>query len=481
VCAFLLDVSANQFRHPGALVWGAAADVPFRPRLARGDLVLAAARWTVERTDPLATVASPDLREFCAAVRDWATTWLVPRYVYLLEREGRLLLDLLSAPSLLLLRSALARMGAEPVVLEEALPSPDGRDGRPLIRDAAGNGYVSEIIVPLLARRPAPLESPARAVDLRVTSAARDGMRDGWPGGQWLSLHVYLPHAARDRVITNLLPDLRERLSRSHAISELFFVRYADPGDHLRIRIPLGRPGRKGVLDDVLAWAHDAADRVPVDEIAVREYRREVDRYGGPQLIGDAERLFCADSAAVSGILRDWSAVGRLPRTVLGAATMAAIGAILLPDPSERREFVANWNADTRPGADEYRVHGRLLWSAHTAYLHTTDLDVETEEGHEDAALRTLRSALRRIDAHWSDPGTAFASALDPVAHSDPPPGLSTDQHRHRVIASLLHMHANRIGLTRAEESVARGAWRRLLDRALTTGNTTAPSTGRPQ
>jgi len=83
-----------------------------------------------------------------------------------------------------------------------------------------------------------------------------------------------------------------------------FFIRYADPGWHLRLRIH-GAPDRLlhetlPLLTRVLAPLLETGQlwRVQLDT-----YEREVERYGGEAGIGLAERVFHADSDAALAIV----------------------------------------------------------------------------------------------------------------------------------------------------------------------------------
>jgi thiopeptide-type bacteriocin biosynthesis protein len=83
-----------------------------------------------------------------------------------------------------------------------------------------------------------------------------------------------------------------------------FFIRYADPQNHLRIRIhgdpaelaktliPALRDATESLLRDRTIW------RVQLDT-----YEREIERYGGDEGMILAERLFFADSEAVLDLL----------------------------------------------------------------------------------------------------------------------------------------------------------------------------------
>ncbi|WP_037607082.1 thiopeptide-type bacteriocin biosynthesis protein [Streptacidiphilus rugosus] len=412
VCRFLLDASANQFRHPAPFDWGRAALGPFLPRLGRGALVLSPARWRL--------VLPATGEEFAAEVGEWAGVWMAPRHVRLVEGSGHLLLDLDSAVSLAQLRAALRRSGEAGVLLEEALPLP----GHDVLTDAGGERYAMEVVLPVLAdRTAAPAATPA--------AAPASGLRRARPPGDgWFALHLALAAGLHDALLTGPLRRLAEELGPEAC----FFLRYADPADEIRLRVRCGHR----TADALLAWAREAARALPVTDIALRTYRPETDRYGGPDAIGHAERLFCADSAAVLGLLTRCSAPPRatsphatspqagLDRTLLTALSLDRLSRLLLPDLDDRRELAAR-SGTAEAGAGEFRAHRAALTAGRDA-------------------PGPVRDRLEDAAGHWNAPAEAYRSCA----------GLPET-------AAVLHLHANRMGLNRTQEATALGVWRRLL------------------
>ena len=78
------------------------------------------------------------------ALEDWRHRWRVPRRVYLVAGDNRLLLDLDDPEQGELLRADVRRAGGD-LVLQEALP---GTDDAWL--PGPGGRYVSELVVPMV-------------------------------------------------------------------------------------------------------------------------------------------------------------------------------------------------------------------------------------------------------------------------------------------------------------------------------------------
>src|SRR5205807_10366290 len=117
---------------------------------------------------------------------------------------------------------------------------------------------------------------------------------------EWLFAKLYTGTGTADRVLCEVVAPFVRKLIHSGAVDRWFFIRYGDPEWHLRVRfhgtpenlhaevLPALQTAVSPLLDDGRLW------RVQLDT-----YEREVERYGGPEAIELAEKLFHADSEAV--------------------------------------------------------------------------------------------------------------------------------------------------------------------------------------
>jgi thiopeptide-type bacteriocin biosynthesis protein len=141
------------------------------------------------------------------------------------------------------------------------------------------------------AGEPAPAPQPWRAPDARRSFA---------PGSEWLYLKAYTGTASADRILTDSVGPAIAKLRDNGILDRWFFLRYADPEHHLRLRLhgdPTAlREHALPVLTDALAphLADGTVWRVSTDT-----YDREVERYGGDAGIELAEQIHTADSDAV--------------------------------------------------------------------------------------------------------------------------------------------------------------------------------------
>jgi thiopeptide-type bacteriocin biosynthesis protein len=272
--------------------WGPLQDAPFLPRVVSGRLVLCRARWNVTEAELRALDQTGGADQF-AAVQAWRAEWRLPRYAALAERDNELVIDLDNVLSV----AALARQlrGRRRAVLVEMFPDPDalcatGPEGR----------FVHELVVPFVQVAP-PRPEPDEAAPQATRSLVR---RRFPPGSEWLYAKLYTGTGTADQVLNHVVGPLVRSSLASGAADAWFFIRYADPDWHLRLRLH-GEPGRlhAEVLPGLEAAAAPLLETGQLWRMQLDTYEREVERYGGGRGIELAEQVFAADSEAVLAIM----------------------------------------------------------------------------------------------------------------------------------------------------------------------------------
>ncbi|MBP2479190.1 thiopeptide-type bacteriocin biosynthesis protein [Crossiella equi] len=275
---FVLEVGHHGHHVPSGFRWGPLEGQPFLPRVTRGRVVLRPAEWTLRAEEDLTA---------------WRARWRVPRYVYLAEDDNRLLLDLDRPLCLDELATELARTGS--VVLHEMLPAFDEQ----WLRDESGQSYLEDVVVPLVARSAA---DTARS-PVRLSASLPDNtIERHLPGGEWAFLKVYCPFGRHDDILTGPLPAVVEALRP--VTDRWFYLRYADPQPHLRLRFRAVPGAEAAVLAHLLAWGRELVGQGLAFDTAVASYVPENARYGGPRTFDLVEQVFSANSDATLGLLQ---------------------------------------------------------------------------------------------------------------------------------------------------------------------------------
>jgi thiopeptide-type bacteriocin biosynthesis protein len=376
--------------------WGTLQNCAFLPRVVHGDVVLCRMRWTLDAERRLALRgASDDI--VCARLRALRDDLGLPRWVAIVGRGSALTIDLDNRLSVdLLLKEA---RDAAPLQLEEVLPTPEQ-----LLARGPEGAYVAEVVLPVSARR---ATRPAQ-VSPRWSSAL-DGSdalaRSFPPGSEWLYIKIFCGPSQIVPSLHAVMNEL-ERAGLDSMIDRWFFLPFADPEPHLRLRF---RGSGDVLLGRVLPTVHQALAGAlrerSVWRVQVDTYERELERYGGPTGMELAEELFCVDSDAVR-LLLELSANDEQLRWQLALVGVDRLWSDLGLDLPTRARLVSGTAAGLRKELGvsapiggvlgvKYRTCaaqlGELLWSMAK--------DESSAQGRGDAILRSRSERSRSIVA----------------------------------------------------------------------------------
>lgn len=116
-------------------------------------------------------------------------------------------------------------------------------------------------------------------------------------GSKWLYVKFYCgPKIAEDILITKILPFIFS-LKKEEIIEEFFFIRYADPDFHIRLRLKMVDPANFSIIiPKVYSYMQPLLQSHLIWNLEYDTYKRELDRYGGVNLIEFIEHIFYIDS-----------------------------------------------------------------------------------------------------------------------------------------------------------------------------------------
>lgn len=115
-------------------------------------------------------------------------------------------------------------------------------------------------------------------------------------GDKWLYYKVYCGKKTADTILIEIIQPLIKTLFEKGLIEKWFFIRYADPQSHLRIRFLLSNDNYIGEVNLLFnKYLKEYFENGFIWNIQTSVYNRELERYGY-STISDAEDFFFFDS-----------------------------------------------------------------------------------------------------------------------------------------------------------------------------------------
>jgi thiopeptide-type bacteriocin biosynthesis protein len=370
--------------------WGPLVHNAFLPRVSFGRVILSPARWRLD-TAPLR--AGKTMRARFEAVQAVRRTANLPRHLKLAQADNELAVDLDDVLSVEAAIGALPSYGGLALFVEQLAPddalAAHGPDG----------AFDHEIVVPFVRRAAVP-----RTAAARVT---HPGRRAALPGSDWLYLKIYGGSSTLERVFSEAIaPIVRAERARG-LLTRWFFIRYADPDWHFRLRFRGPPEHLHGAvlpaIERALRGYHDAG---ALRRVTADTYEPELERYGGPEGIELAETMFEADSDAVLAIMASHAAdrPERWRLALLGMHdTLDALGLALDHKLALTRANRDGFARELGAGVATQKALGQRFRHERATIerlvLERTDDAIPTAIASLDARRETLRQVAARLHA----------------------------------------------------------------------------------
>lgn len=438
ICRFLDDLADDGVAQLSSFDWGPAFSYPFLPRIVYERCIVSPARWRIDAAMRDAELPTHP-RDFPEKLARFREQWKLPRACYLALNDNRLLLDLDAPDQADVLRVELANLHAgAALVLHEALPGPEhawleGSDGR----------YIVELVVPLVLR---PFERAATAPAVEDEAPPGDISpasvlnRLRPPGSDWLFVKLYCPAVLEEEFLIGPVRDFCHEMRRRGLADAWFFVRYADPDIHVRLRFR-GDPNRllTGLLPEICAWGGEVIAEGLCRRFSFDTYDREIERYGGPASLAIVESIFSADSPATLDLLVVLRKASDVDRLTLAVASIDDLLSALGLDDTRRHAWYTRRVKTPHVSGPDFRERKVALRSM----LGHANGVAGLEQG---AAIVRLFEERRRSLASVA---ARFAALADNGSLGKP---LDV------ILDSIVHMHCNRLaGAERGVEERALG------------------------
>ncbi len=415
---FLASLQNQNIAMPGFELPVALKEMAYTPRIRLGKLVLAPRRWRVDVTELTAL-----LNHFSdATVHHLRRKYKLPRCVIYKEYDQKLLVDLHNVLALGALLDSI-KQHTQQVELEECLQKELGsalhyNDKR----------YFNEVVLPLRNTefKHQLVHFPGFMNDASYQSKFLNG-------DQWLCCKIYCGESLAEDILTDVLaPWLTDKYAKGE-LQRYFFLRYADPEFHIRLRLYIPEQSSLKLLQEQLSsLLNDLYQRSYISDVAWISYTRETQRYGGAKAMPLIEEIFTADSVCTLQLLSLgisdellWKVVIKGCEQLLTDLNLSLSAKLNVTNnlrAAYGREFHENIDTRTSLGR-KFRTNKAFLQALFENQNHDPELQHITDIlAIRSNAIRSIVAQLNRLNQQ-----DQLICSLEMIA------------------ASLLHMHTNRL------------------------------------
>jgi hypothetical protein len=229
---FLCDLQFDSIRAYLGWDWGPLEGVSFLPRVLYKDFILSEATWNVN-TEELNQMRMLSSEDKIARFFDFKLKYKIDNLVFLINGEDRLLLNLKLPICLDILLNA--AKNTEQLKLTECLCNNESM----IVEDELGNGYTNELLIPFNKVNSDYSISNRNIINESKMHSFNPIQRKFAPFSEWVYFKIYSGPKAINTILIDNIFFLTSKLLNGNIISKWFFIRYADPHNHLRIRFRL--------------------------------------------------------------------------------------------------------------------------------------------------------------------------------------------------------------------------------------------------
>ncbi|WP_322973696.1 lantibiotic dehydratase [Actinacidiphila yanglinensis] len=323
---FLAEVASARYAAYTPFDFGAAARLPYLPRVRYRRTILAPARWLLT-TDELPGRAV-DQDTWDQAFAAWRGRLLVPEIVSMIEHDQRLPVDLSHPVHRYLLRSRL------------------DQNGRLELREAPGDGEYGwlgrahEVWVCLRTTASSP---HAEASEATWAFSAETGQLHLPGAGSVLYARLHAHPARHDEILTQHLPSLLADFG--DRLPLWWFIRHRetarpDTDQYLDLVLHLVPGTYAAAAEHVHDWASSLHRSGLAAGLTLADYRPQTGRFGPGDAMDAAHRVFAADSAAALAQIRFTGQTDTLTPQALAAASILDFVQHLAPSAAQGRDWL---------------------------------------------------------------------------------------------------------------------------------------------
>lgn len=275
---FLYEISLDidSINLPWELIY---SNFDYVPRIMFGDIIVAPARWKICKGD---IEKLSDINTFFINKR-------IPQKFYLINGDNRILLSRKDKLDDEFIKNELIKKLKKDSIVELQEYIQDFGIFTKEVTDR-----VADVVIPFVNNVKKDIDITAHAKRIDIES------REKLPFDEWLYLKLYMGDNRQNEFIKEYLPNIQEVVDSYQG--ELFYLRYADPNSHIRLRMKCDN--LFDLYKQILNIISEGRKNRLISSVDISTYDREIERYGGKDLLLEAEKIFCTDSRLMPRLLK---------------------------------------------------------------------------------------------------------------------------------------------------------------------------------
>lgn len=273
--------------------WGALAnEFKFLPRVLYHNVILFQATWQLAKNDFLDIINISD--DFLLkGVSKWRAKWKIPQRILLIEGDNELFIDLKCHLSVKVFIKEIKQKSS--IVLKEF----DFIEKNNFVNDTEGYNYTNQLICVFNKKN----NESSRQVNPKTTIEEFALARTFPIGSNWLYYQIYCGVSIGDEILREKIREIAFHLTKSKMIGDWFFIRYADPKPHIRLRFSvLNKSNLGNIINIIYNSLQYQLDNQFISSIQTDTYEREIERYGD-KTMELSENIFRIDSETTLNFL----------------------------------------------------------------------------------------------------------------------------------------------------------------------------------
>lgn len=257
-------------------------------------------------------------------------------------------------------------------------------------------------------------------------------------GDEWLYFKIFSGPKTLESILINEIHLLVGELMQEQNIDKFFFIRYADPDYHLRVRFRLsGEPNFTEVVQRFNKIIKPYVENRLIWNVCTDTYNRELERYGR-STISEMETLFCIDSIAILNYLKETeNSDNDLHRWLWGvkyANTLIDLFGLTLQEKSRFCE------ANSNSFSTEFNLNKPMKIQLDKKYRQEmAGLEKILKTDGEDKNI----PGIKHIEWYSQQAGPVIQNVLNGLKSND------LEMPLNNLLSSLVHMHFNRLFRTK--------------------------------